>query len=252
MAQMLKFKRGDTLIKQGNTNDTTAYLIHSGWIQVNRKHTDRKVSTIRLGPGEIVGELALAGLVDQRTATVKCLTDGEFEKIDRGAMIRLLNSSGNRLAPLMAALFSRLQRTLSEEDQSVSIDEDKTAYARVEGMSPEARKALCNQCRMVKRLPWVFGVYTGPQSVTDLFHKSKQQDVILTDPCKAIREKHIQIEAAKNGGLQLHLMHRGDFCELDDERIGFGTSPLIAPLPSGKHVLSFGNSITPYKFGIHV
>ena len=62
MARMLPFKEGDVLIAEGE-QDTAAYLIRKGWLLVHRARPGRAVSQIRLGPGDIVGELGLAGRI---------------------------------------------------------------------------------------------------------------------------------------------------------------------------------------------
>ncbi|HXH72940.1 MAG TPA: cyclic nucleotide-binding domain-containing protein [Mariprofundaceae bacterium] len=251
MARILPFKEGDTLIAQGD-EDTGAYLIQSGWVQVRRKKPGGAIDTFTLGPGEIIGELGLAGLVSSRTATVTALTDGDVEIIDRGALIRLVNGPGNRLTPLLAALFSRLRMALANEGDETQLDDTMVMYAKLEGLNHPARQALCNQPRMITRLPWVFGAHMPPLSVTDLFRQQQPADVVLTSSGKAIREHHLCIEAVESGGLQLRLMHFGDFCELDDTRIGYGKTETIVPLPRGKHTLAFGDQTNPYRFSLQV
>jgi len=251
MARILPFKEGDTLIAEGE-EDTAAYLIQSGWVQVRRKKPGGAIDTFTLGPGEIIGELGLAGLVSSRTATVTALTDGDVEIIDRGSLIRLVNGPGSKLTPLLAALFSRLRLALASENEEAELDDTMVMYARLEGLNHPARQALCNQPRMVTRLPWVFGAHMPPQSVTDLFRQQQQVDVMLTSSGNAIREQHLCIEAAESGGLQLRLMQFGDFCELNDERIGYGKTEAIVPLPRGKHTLAFGDQINPYRFSLQV
>lgn len=250
MARILPFKEGDILIEQGD-EDNGAYLIQSGWVQVRRKKADGSIATITLGPGEIIGELGLAGIVSNRTATVAALTDGEVEIIDRGALIRLVNGPGSRLTPLLAALFSRLRMVLASDEEE-ALDDTMVMYAKLEGLNPLAKQALCNQPRMVTHLPWIFGAHMPPQSVTDMFRQQRPADVMLTSSGKAIREQHICIEAAEAGGLQLHLMQHGDFCELDEERVGYGKTETIVPLPVGTHTLSFGDPTNPYHFSLQV
>jgi len=248
MARTMEFSEGDVLMGQGD-DDTAAYLIQDGWLQVRHKTASGALATSTLGPGEIVGELGLAGIVKQRTATVTALTDGLVEIIDRGALIRLVNGPGNRLVPLLAALFSRLQDSLIEEPE---LDDTMVMHARVEGLNDKAMRALCNQPRMITRLPWVFGAYSGPASVTDLFQARTRVDVKLAGEGRAIRACHVQIEVAEEKGLQLHLMNHGDFCELNGERIGYGNVSTIVPLPVGEHILTFGQSTDPYRFSIRV
>lgn len=244
MARMLTFKQGELLMGEGD-QDTAAYLIKSGWLQVGRNRGKDIEPVATLGPGEIVGELGLAGPVNGRTASVIALTDGEAEIIDRGTLIRLVNGPGNRLVPLLSALFSRLQSLLREREQAS--DAKEKIWAEITGDSPDACRALCNRSWKVTHLPWVFGAHRGPQSVTDLFRERPAIDVQLADSNLMLREQHVQIEEADHG-LQLRLLRHGDFCELDEERIGFGSAPLVAPLPPGEHLLAFGNPNRPYRF----
>jgi hypothetical protein len=250
MANVMKFKEGDVLIGQGD-EEAVAYLITSGWVEVHRKCRGGAVEVSTLQSGEIVGELGLAGLSAQRTATVTALTDVEVEVIDRGALIRLVNGPGNRLTPLLAALFSRLRTALAEDDP-YDLDDTFVSYAKLEGLNAPAKQALCNQPRIVSRLPWVFGAVRPPQSVTDLFREHRHIDVKLAGCSKLVREEHIVIESGQDGGLQLRVVDHGDFCLLDEERVGYGKNEAIAPLTIGKHTLTFGDRINPFQFSIQV
>jgi len=248
MARTLEFHKNDILMGQGDEGEA-AYLIQEGWLEVNRKEPGKRRFTTRLGPGEIAGELALTGVGKKRTATVRALTDGCAEIIDRGALIRLVNGPGNRLMPLLSALFSRLQDSLSEP---VPNKAQKTVYAKLSGGNDKANRALCHQSRDILHLPWVFGAYINPVSVTELFSALPPPDIKLSCEGRKIREHHLRIEAANDGGMQLHLLNHGDFCMLDEQRIGYGSTPDTAPLTPGKHVITFGLTADPYVFNIKV
>jgi len=239
----IQFSKGSTIIAQGDT-DAIAYLVMDGWLQVRRKDAKNKTEKIRLGPGEIVGELGLAGLVDKRTATVIALTDCEVESIDRGALIRLVNGPGNHLMPLLAALFSRLQGCLADSRHHGHAGK----YAIIEGITPEAQKALCNEKWRITHLPWFFGSHTKPQGVIDLFEDSHQSDVVLTDHRVYIRKQHVCIERSEAGGLQVRVMQHGDYCLLDGNRFGCRTKSDTVALEPGSHRLSFGYSDAPFEF----
>ena len=250
MANIMTFKEGDTLIGRGD-RDSIAYLIKSGWVEVHLRKRDGEIEVFTLQAGEIIGELGLAGYSHQRTATVTALTDGEVEVIDQGALIRLVNGPGNRLTPLLAALFSRLRTALIEDDP-YDLDDTFVSYAKLEGLNAPARQALCNQPRMVSRLPWVFGAFRPPQSVTDLFREPRPIDVKLAGCSQLVREEHIFIETSEDGGLQLRLAQHGDFCELDEVRLGYGNTDTTVPLAMGKHTLIFGDRANPFKFSLQV
>ncbi|MDX8396182.1 MAG: cyclic nucleotide-binding domain-containing protein [Mariprofundaceae bacterium] len=246
----MKFKEGDSLIGQGD-HDTVAYLITSGWVQVRQKKSNGEIKVFTLEAGEVVGELGLAGLAQKRTATVIALTDGEVEVIDQGALIRLVNGPGSRLTPLLAALFSRLKTSLMEDDP-YDLDDTFVSYAKLEGENKTAKQALCNQPCIVSRLPWVFGAFRPPQSVTDLVRQPKRIDVKLAGCSQLVREEHIIIEVAEAGGLQLRLVNHGDYCELDDIRVGYGKTISTIPLSKGQHTLVFGDQACPFSFNLQV
>ncbi len=251
MARIVTFREGEQLISQG-AEDTAAYLIRTGWLQVSRRRSDGSIQVTELGPGEIVGELGLAGLVPARSASVTALTDGEVEVIDRGSLIRLVNGPGSKLTPLLAALFTRLQSALIDEEQPWLLDDTVVIFAKIEGANALALQALCKKPRMVTHLPWIFGAHQPPQSVTDLFRDRKQVDIRLANANRAIREQHVAIEEGEDGGLQLRLFQHGDFCELDDERVGYGRAECVAPLRPGRHLLRFGEPANPYAFELHI
>ena len=251
MANILAFKEGDELIVQGD-KDTAAYLIVSGWLEVSRIQRDGNVAKNILQAGEVVGELGLAGLVSERTATVTALTDGEVEVIDRGTLIRLVNKPGGALAPLLAALFTRLQNLLIDGE----VDEDNAismAVARLEGINSHAKRVLCNQPKLIGTLPWVFGAYRPPQTVTELFDDPKHINVRLTGCSLRVNEDHIVIEENETGGLQLRVVHYGDYCEVDGEEYKHSSnSSATVSLNKGNHIIKFGDQSDPFEFSLDV
>jgi len=246
MANIVTFKTGDILIGQGD-EETVAYVIQSGWLQVSRKNRSGVTHVFTLQAGEVVGELGLTGGVSQRTATVTALTDGEAEVIDRGALIRLVNGPASRLTPLLGALFARLKSSLTD-DGFESVDGESKVYATLEGLNARAKQALCNQVQEITHLPWVFGSFRPPQSVTDLFSDADEADVKLACCSHFIREKHVVIEAGNEHGLQLHLLQHGDYCTLDGERIVCGKKYMVVPLAKGNHIFSFGDQFDLFEF----
>jgi len=249
MARTLQFHKGDVLMRQGDDGDA-AYLIQEGWLEVFRTNAGKKKLTTKLGPGEIAGELALTGAANKRTATVRALTDGCAEIIDRGSLSRLVNGTGTRLMPLLGALFSRLQDTLV--DAEVEGTAETISHATLHGVNDKAKRTLCNTSCRVSHLPWVFGAYINPVSVTELFSGRHMPEVRLPDEGRKLREQHLKIEACPDGGLQLRVMNHGDYCTLDEERIAYGSASDIARLEPGRHEITFGPLNDPYIFVIEV
>ncbi|PCI03536.1 MAG: hypothetical protein COB79_00740 [Zetaproteobacteria bacterium] len=251
MANIMAFKQGDKIIAQGD-KDTAAYLIKAGWLEVHRKRVDGSEITSVLQAGEIVGELGLAGLSRERTATVVALTDGEVEVIDRGTLIRLVNKPGGALAPLLSALFMRLQNVLIDEEIDEN-DETFIAFAKLEGLNDHAKQALCNRPKMIGRLPWVFGAYRPPLTVTELFDDPKKIDVRLTGCSLRVNEKHIELNAVDGGGLTLRIVNYGDYCIVDDDEYTHNSNnDAVVKLALGKHVIQFGDRSDPFEFRLDV
>jgi len=251
MSKIVSFSKGESLIKQGD-EDTTAYLIQSGWVRVNQNKEDGTTFEVKIGPGEIIGELALAGLVTHRSASATAITEVVAEEIDRGALIRLVNGPASKLTPVLAALLSRLKSTMVNEKQHENDIPDNQPLALIEGLNKISKQALCNQPCTISHLPWTFGSHVPPQSVTDLFRHQEAADILLANASKRVREQHICIETDGNDGLLLHLMQHGDYCEVDKKRVGYGSSSTKVPLQKGDHTVSFGDPVDPYEFGIKV
>lgn len=251
MSKVISFNKGDSLIKQGD-HDTVAYLIQSGWVLIDQKKEDGTIFQTKVGPGEIIGELAMTGLVSERSASATAITDCEAEEIDRGTLIRLVNGPASKLTPVLAALLSRLKSTMVDEKESDDQLPDEPAHAVIVGLNNISKQALCNQPCTISHLPWIFGSHVPPQSVTDLFRKQSEADIRLAKASRRVREQHICIEEGDNGTLLLHLMQHGDYCEVDEKRVGYGASDTTVSIGQGYHTVSFGDAVDPYKFGIEV
>jgi CRP/FNR family cyclic AMP-dependent transcriptional regulator len=94
---------GHRLLTEGENGDT-GYVLLSGEVVVTRK--GRKIAT--LGPGEILGELALLGQ-EPRTASVDCTTDCTFLHLEGKPFLRLLEQSPNLTHKLLQTLAGRVR-----------------------------------------------------------------------------------------------------------------------------------------------
>jgi CRP/FNR family cyclic AMP-dependent transcriptional regulator len=94
---------GHRLLTEGENGDT-GYVLLSGEVVVTRK--GRKIAT--LGPGEILGELALLGQ-EPRTASVDCTADCTFLHLEGKSFLRLLEQSPNLTHKLLQTLAGRVR-----------------------------------------------------------------------------------------------------------------------------------------------
>ena len=107
-ADEVDFSAGHRLITEGETG-SEAYVVLSGTASISREGT----TIAALGPGEIIGELAL--LEDaERAASVTCETDCSMMVLDRRHFIPLLEET-----PALAIKFlEELARRLRELDRT--------------------------------------------------------------------------------------------------------------------------------------
>jgi len=107
-ADEVRFTAGHQLLTEGETG-SEAFVLLEGTVTVKRK--GRKLAT--LGPGEIIGELALLEH-SERTASVICDTDCILLVIDRRHFVALLED-----APILAIKFlQELAGRLRELDRT--------------------------------------------------------------------------------------------------------------------------------------
>lgn len=137
---------GDTVIEQGEKGNT-AYLIQSGSVRVYREENGKTAELGKLGPGDIVGEMAL--IVDEpRTATVKALENTTFITITRPMMIERMAKTDPLIKALTPMLIKRLEtgnkKALggndSFEDLMVAIT---TIYNNIHnGLPPQKKRSM--------------------------------------------------------------------------------------------------------------
>lgn len=101
------FASGRMLMHQGDSGEE-AYLIVKGSVEVFRETGDQKIILTTLGPGEIVGEMAL--ITDEnRSASVAALTDTEVTVLTKQIMAQNLRKLPPYMEKIVSALTRRLQ-----------------------------------------------------------------------------------------------------------------------------------------------
>jgi len=123
------FPKGARVFHEGDRSDA-CYVIRSGEVRVTREHPDgRAIALATLGPGELVGELAmLDGGV--RSASVEALTEVDLLAVSAADMKGLLERNAQITAKLVVALTKRLRET----NERISRQSFQTVPSRVAGV----------------------------------------------------------------------------------------------------------------------
>jgi CRP/FNR family transcriptional regulator, cyclic AMP receptor protein len=123
------FPRGSRVFHEGDASDA-CYIIRSGEVRVTREHSDgRAIALATLGPGEIVGELAMLD-GEVRSASVEALSDAELLAVAARDMRGLLERNPSITAKLVVALTRRVRET----NERVASQSFQTVPSRVAGV----------------------------------------------------------------------------------------------------------------------
>lgn len=101
------FVPGDVLLREGDTA-AMAYLIESGTVEVSKIADGRRIILNTLGPGAIVGEMALIDRAP-RSATVTAIGKTVALVIDQKVFDRVLGSAEPVLKALLLAYTNHLR-----------------------------------------------------------------------------------------------------------------------------------------------
>ena len=110
-ALRLSLRAGDALFREGDP-PTTAFLIESGEIEVTMLRGGERVTLSRLGPGDLLGEMAV---IDDapRTATALALTDCLLFPIDRAQIGERLATTDPIIRSLLEGQLKRYRGALA-------------------------------------------------------------------------------------------------------------------------------------------
>lgn len=123
------FPKGARVFHEGDESDA-CYVVRSGEVRVTREHSDgRAIALATLGPGEIVGELAMLD-GEVRSASVEALSDVELLAVAARDMRGLLERNPEITAKLVVALTRRVRET----NERVARQSFQTVPSRVAGV----------------------------------------------------------------------------------------------------------------------
>lgn len=112
MAESRTFHEGETLMVQGEEGDS-AYVILEGEAEVLVRVGGHDTPVARLGPRDIVGEMALL-TETPRSATVRACGTLRALRLDRASLMRCLQEFPCMALELLKVMTVRLERTTQE------------------------------------------------------------------------------------------------------------------------------------------
>ncbi len=100
---------GEWLFREGEAADSL-YVLRSGRLEVTRESAGGELLIRELGPGSVVGELALLS-GEERSASVRCRRDAELLRLSRPRFTELLDATPGFAAEVSRALAAQLPRS---------------------------------------------------------------------------------------------------------------------------------------------
>lgn len=126
-AQVKKVPKSTLLFCEGDRGDAL-YLVLEGKVKASLLAEDgREVILSVLGPGELVGEMALFDLEERRSATVETLEDSELLVLSGAQFLKVIESRPAIALSVIRTLSHRLRDTSSRIRSLVFLD----TYSRV-------------------------------------------------------------------------------------------------------------------------
>ena len=116
-SEQLRIDPGDVIIEEG-TDSEEMYLVAAGQLIVSKTTGSKEVELARLGPGEVVGEIALLDKAP-RTATVSAAIESHVVRVPEAAFEQLLSDPRvvRRMFGTVTSRLRGIEETLRHEER---------------------------------------------------------------------------------------------------------------------------------------
>ena len=120
-SEAIKVEPGTTIIKEGSLSEEM-YVVVSGELEVTKKGSSRNIVLATLGPGEVVGEIALLDGAP-RTASVTATTSVSLIRIPAAAFEELISDSRvvRRMFRTVTARLRGIEENLRHEERMAAL-----------------------------------------------------------------------------------------------------------------------------------
>lgn len=143
---------GECVFAENELGDT-AYFIESGGLEVSRGEGENLVVLAQLGPGEIIGEMALIDSAP-RSATVRAIGPTELSIIDRQTLHQRLEMADPMVQLLVHSLLGRLRKASSQigAGTTQAVAREALSEAGVKSIHATARQSADIESRLRRSL----------------------------------------------------------------------------------------------------
>lgn len=109
VAKFGKTYPADVFLAKENDPGSTMFIITQGKVRVYKHTTAGEKDLAQLGAGDFFGEMALLGLQDKRSATVKTVTETQVLELNRQAFEAIITRSADLAMVVIKALAERVR-----------------------------------------------------------------------------------------------------------------------------------------------
>lgn len=115
------YRRGDVVLRQGEIGEEV-YVVLAGALKISRQFADARESVVAvLGPGDLIGELALFD-PGPRSASAVAVGDLELARLGNGPLLAWLREHPEVAEGLLKALAQRVRKLNASRDDLVVTD----------------------------------------------------------------------------------------------------------------------------------
>lgn len=136
--QFVTMPEGETLFTEGDPADC-AYVIDSGSLEISVKRNGEKVVVANVGPGEILGEMAIL-MNERRSATAVSLEKCVLQKINAEQFTRRVLEMDPVMRMTIETVLNRLRKTLGMLESATGIPTN--VYELPSNFAPAALESL--------------------------------------------------------------------------------------------------------------
>lgn len=251
MLERRRFAAGETLVRENDLGET-AFIIHSGRVEIRRRVGGDSVLLATVGAGDTVGEMSM---IDDkpRSATAVAVEPTEVTEVHHDDFFEALQTDPQATLMILKSLFERLReanaRVIQLEAGHAGAEVAGRALAGpvvvLEGASPEAEAALPRGPVRIDHFPFRI----GRVSHNPLVHN----DLELRDEMPWQISRHHVALVLEEG--RVAVLDRGSTLGSALDGRAFGGSrgdPGPVPLPGAEARLRLGNDKSPYEFVLRV